>query len=224
MAVNYQNKIVTSGLVLCLDASDKKSYPGTGTTWYDRSGNGYHGTLSGSTIDNNNLIFDGLSQVELNSPVVNSTFTELTVEVFFKTTTSRTELILENGNNYLYNSFYLAKENTTELTFEIFGPTYDARFCSIPYALNQWYHFVGTWKSGERADVYLNGVKANGASIGSIIPSLINGNTNFFIGRRPGTASYNFNGQIPIVKVYNRKLSDKEIQQNFNATRGRFGI
>ena len=215
---------VTTGLVLSLDAANRISYPGSGTTWFDRSGNGYNGTLSGSTINNNNMVFDGLSQVELNNPVVNSTFTELTVEVFFKTTTSRTELILENGSNYLYNSFYLAKENETQLTFEIFGATYDARYCSIPYVLNQWYHFVGSWKSNERAEVYLNGVKANGVSIGSIIPSLINGDTNFFIGRRPGTSSYNFNGQIPFVRVYNRKLSDNEILQNYNVTKSRFGL
>ena len=46
MAVNYQNRIVRDGLVLCLDAADRKSYPGTGTTWFDRSGNGNHGTSS----------------------------------------------------------------------------------------------------------------------------------------------------------------------------------
>ena len=66
---------VTTGLVLSLDAANRISYPGSGTTWFDRSGNGYNGTLSGSTINNNNMVFDGLSQVELNNPVVNSAFT-----------------------------------------------------------------------------------------------------------------------------------------------------
>ena len=46
MAVNYQKKIVTDGLVLCLDATDIKSYSGTGTTWFDRSGNNRNFTLN----------------------------------------------------------------------------------------------------------------------------------------------------------------------------------
>jgi len=65
MACNYQGKIVTNGLVLCLDAADKKSYPGTGTVWTDRSENGNHGTLTnGPTFNGANggsIVFDGPS-------------------------------------------------------------------------------------------------------------------------------------------------------------------
>ena len=38
MGVTYNNRIVTDGLVLCLDAASKRSYPGTGTTWTDLKG------------------------------------------------------------------------------------------------------------------------------------------------------------------------------------------
>ena len=41
-------QIVTDGLVLCLDAANKDSYPGSGTTWYDLSGNGYNSTAAGT--------------------------------------------------------------------------------------------------------------------------------------------------------------------------------
>jgi len=45
-------KIVTDGLVLALDAANTKSYPGSGTTWNDLSGNGNTGTLNnGPTFD-----------------------------------------------------------------------------------------------------------------------------------------------------------------------------
>ena len=64
MAVNYQSSIVTSGLVLCLDAVDRKSYPGTGTAWIDRSGNRNNATLVNSLSYNTNnsgtLVFDGV--------------------------------------------------------------------------------------------------------------------------------------------------------------------
>ena len=52
MSLNHSPKIVTNGLVLCLDAADKKSYPGTGTTWFDRSGNGNNGILVNSPTFN----------------------------------------------------------------------------------------------------------------------------------------------------------------------------
>ena len=46
MAFSRGPSIVTDGLVLALDAANHKSYPGSGTTWYDLSGNGNNGTLN----------------------------------------------------------------------------------------------------------------------------------------------------------------------------------
>jgi hypothetical protein len=59
MSNNYGPRIVTDGLVLCLDAADRNSYPGSGSTWYDLSGNNYNGTISGATFTtfNNNGVF-----------------------------------------------------------------------------------------------------------------------------------------------------------------------
>jgi hypothetical protein len=54
MAISYNSKIVTNGLVLCLDAANPRSYPGTGTNWFDVSGLGNHHTIIGSptvTVD-----------------------------------------------------------------------------------------------------------------------------------------------------------------------------
>jgi hypothetical protein len=46
MGLHHNSKIVTDGLVLCLDAANPKSYPGSGNTWKDLSGNGNHATRS----------------------------------------------------------------------------------------------------------------------------------------------------------------------------------
>ena len=48
MSLAHSPSIVMNGLILCLDAANPKSYPGTGTTWYDLSGNGAHGTVNGT--------------------------------------------------------------------------------------------------------------------------------------------------------------------------------
>jgi hypothetical protein len=55
MGLGHSPRIVTDGLVLCLDAANARSYPGTGTTWTDRSGNGNDGTLiNGPTFSDEN--------------------------------------------------------------------------------------------------------------------------------------------------------------------------
>ena len=63
MATNYNPRIVTDGLVLALDAGNTKSYPGSGSTWTDLSGNGNNGTLAGgvgySSSNGGSLTFDG---------------------------------------------------------------------------------------------------------------------------------------------------------------------
>jgi hypothetical protein len=60
MATIGGSNIVTSGLILSLDAANSRSYPGSGTTWSDLSGNGNTGTLTnGPTFSNNSLVFDG---------------------------------------------------------------------------------------------------------------------------------------------------------------------
>ena len=76
MSLNHGGKpIVTDGLVLCLDAANPKSYPGSGTTWTDLSGNGNNGTLVngvGYNSDNGgSLSFDGVNDYVSKSSWVN---------------------------------------------------------------------------------------------------------------------------------------------------------
>ena len=82
MASSLGPNVSESGLVLCLDAADKNSYSGTGTTWTDLSGNGYNGILTnGPTFSNTNggiFIFDGTDdyvQTNLNQNTNNASIT-----------------------------------------------------------------------------------------------------------------------------------------------------
>ena len=67
MALQHSPSIVTSGLVLCVDAANPRSYPGSGTTWYDASGNGNTGTLSNGPVYtsgiNGYFTFDGVDDL-----------------------------------------------------------------------------------------------------------------------------------------------------------------
>ena len=63
MGINYNPRIVTNGLVLALDAGNIKSYPGSGTTWGDLSGNGNVGIMTNgpvySSMNGGTIVFDG---------------------------------------------------------------------------------------------------------------------------------------------------------------------
>lgn len=232
--------IVRNGLILHLDAANPKSYIGTGTTVNDLSGNGYNGTLINglgvSTTNAGVFTFDGVNDwINCGTPAkIGSTLTGLTVAVWIKPTVAGVNCIAENGDSYATNTFYMFQENATELTFNIYGQTvaatndYSVRYCASTYQINNWYYFVGTWTSGGGfPNVYLNGVLSNGRTGGNNVVTPRNGNTPLGIGARPNTvggAGNFFAGNMGMVQMYDRALTATEILQNYNATKGRFGL
>ena len=83
MGVTYNNRIVTDGLVLCLDAASKRSYPGTGTTWTDLVGSNNGTLVNGPTFDAGNggsVVFDGSDdRVDCTSPSEIDSISEITM-------------------------------------------------------------------------------------------------------------------------------------------------
>jgi len=89
----HSPRIITDGLVLCLDAGNPKSYPGSGTTWTDLSGNGNNGTLTnGPTYNSGNLgslVFDGVNDyVNLGDLDLPAPFT---LSIWFKGNTTQSQ-------------------------------------------------------------------------------------------------------------------------------------
>ena len=89
MAINVRPSIVTSGLVLNLDAANMKSYPRSGTTWRDLSGLGNNGTLTnGPTFNSQNggsIVFDGVDDyASINNTIGNFGTSDFTINFFFK--------------------------------------------------------------------------------------------------------------------------------------------
>lgn len=87
------------------------------------------------------------------------------------------------------------------------------------HLLNTWYCVVGTY-DGTSMKIYINGILKNTKSQTGVLGT---NSITAKIGTYQGT-NYNMNGQIPQVSIYNRALTAQEIQQNFNATRSRYGI
>jgi hypothetical protein len=225
-------KVVTNGLLLYLDGLNPSSYPGTGNIWYDLSGNGYHGTLIGNLPFNyenaGNMLYTANSMYVINSsfnitPVNN----ELSITMWYRTPNNRANDMLIDlcssispGSNRDLFSIRQNWGSGNNNTAFYFNSTAGFQYIQLPSRVinNTWNHITYT-KVGTTRYAYLNGVNvASGGATGNIrsIDRYIVGIDNIF--------GSGFVGNIAAVQVYNRGLSSSEVLQNFNATRGRFGI
>jgi len=240
MALSHSPKIVTDGLVLCLDAGDGKSYSGSGTTWTDRSGNGNNGTLTnGPTFDSNNrgsLSFDMLNDyidcgndtnVQFNS------YSEMSMEAVFKTDFNVTDghgnaLICNrqswNQGNVCFTMWHVQSNNSMMVQI---GTNTSNQHVSVntTSSINDGnIHHIQAVYDGSQIKVYFDGVlEATASQTGNIL----NRNAKLFIGVGTTNATspsyaYAWNGNIYSVKLYNKALTAAEVLQNYNATKGRF--
>ena len=221
---------VTSGLVLELDAGNIKSYPTTGTTWFDKSGNANNGTLTnGPTFNTGSLgsiVFDGVDDY-----VTIPTFTiptgSFSCESFFQWYNLGTDrgTIFSLNYNYPSTGYLIRQRDNSSGKFVIWSDygSESGIFSTRALTANTWNHVVVVQSSGN-CSIYINGVLDSSQSLPN--PALSQSYP-ILIGARatsgPSVGAY-LTGRIGINKIYNRALSASEIQQNFNATRARFGI
>lgn len=223
--------IVTLGLKLYLDAGNNNSYPGSGTTWTDLSGLGNNGTLNGPVYSNTNggvLDFDGTNDYISSANSVSTDLTgSITSEVWFKLDALASDYVrvFGKGNPSLgtrtFGLFYL----TTVGNQFLFQRYKEFGYLNVSYdttvSTGVWYQLVGTSDVDTGTHrLYLNGVAqaATGPETGSYISST----DGYTIG---GDAYHQYhNGPIALVRLYNRALTESEVEQNFNFSRDRFGI
>ena len=227
MAFNYSPKIVTDGLIFAVDAANKKSYPGSGTTWGDLVGTS-NGTLTnGPTFDSANggsIVFDGSNDIvecgsDSSIDIDPAGTMTLTTWVNADSIASNGHVIGKKqwGNGYIlhYDAVYedesgggFQTANVNNSQFE-FGQNIE---------VGKWYYVVYTYdRTNEKA--YYNGeLVATKANTGNIST---NADNNLTIG---GTSTDNWHGKIASVKIYNKALTASEVLQNYNALKGRFGL
>lgn len=138
------------------------------------------------------------------------------------TTTSQNGFLFEKGQvNTQYSNFY---NSDGTFYFRTIGlSSQDLTFTSSSFiTANKWNHVVCTVGNGTKV-VYVNGnIVAQATGVTGTMPT---GQTNQYIGKYgSGANEYTFNGSIAVSKVYNRALTASEVQQNFIALRGRYGI
>lgn len=236
--MSYSNgpKIITDGLVCCLDAGSTKSYPGSGTAWSDLSTVANNGTLTnGPTYSTNGLgsiVFDGSNDhiVFGSNPSVTN---QITIEVWVNLdlpTTNNYRIIV--GRESSYRMIYLDPNQysvnyiqwvcaTANNGWYTTGTTTEA---TLPYSTFFGFHqIVGTY-DGSRLRLYHDG--ALQATSSSNISGNVLTNGTYWIGRTTvtgGLVDY-FKGSMSIHRIYNKALSASEVLQNYNTQKGRFGL
>lgn len=256
MAIYSGPQIVDNGLVLHLDASNLRSYPGSGTAWNDLSTNNNTGTLvNGAAFSTNNngiITFDGVNDRYSVSTQINLSSTDkISIDFFCKILTYPQ---IGGGGGILFEASANFNSSTTGLYVGI-GEDSSSSFrtngVQYPISLNirgnagynlygydktlvndlNWHHWCCIFDksvSGTNpveSRLFIDGVERSV----SVTTTLRNNNTNnfgndfWYMGSRSnGVAPSNFS--IGNFKIYNRVLSSTEIKQNFEATRGRYGI
>jgi hypothetical protein len=224
MSVKGGPNTVTSGLVLELDAGNIKSYPTTGTTWFDKSGNANNGTLTnGPTFNTGSLgsiVFDGVDDYCSGSILVPSSFT---ANFWFK------PLQLRNYNpGFVINDWGDFIWHTTSDGSIYCGTDLGNRFnpnspgCGPgSIIVNTIYNYTYTYNLGV-GSLYKNGILTT-TSNSHTIPVSAGTVKPYFVASSPG--SFGISNVISyIFQIYNRALSATEVLQNYNAIKTRFGI
>ena len=223
----FANTIVQQGLVLNLDAGNPYSYAGAGTTFYDVSNTALSWTTNNTTYNSDPIkyfSYNGSSSWLQSSTSAAYDSQTITMECwFYPTTLTQDGFLFEKGQVNTQYSMFLAFGNT--FYFRTIGGTInnqDLTFTTSTYiTANIWNHVVCTY-NGSTKIVYVNGIQAASVAASGTLQT---GQTNQYIGKY-GAAGNNFpfNGRIAESRVYNIALSAAQVLQNYNATKGRFGL
>lgn len=244
MGVNYNPKTVIENLELCLDPANVKSYPGTGTTLFDLSGSSRNGAIQGSpTYTNPYFTLDGNTQrIRTTYSGPNNLFADgsgswSTCSWFRCPVTRVNSTGTANASNMIMGR---GGGIGTAATFAVFVQTPNQATYGTPNTLaivlrgaitqislytindNEWHHVSITW-NGTTCKTYLDGEFRVNATVGTATLQ----NNLISIGDNGGTSvsiAHAWEGDLSQALVYSKALNDDEVEQNFNALRGRYGI
>ena len=213
--------IVTDKLILHLDAANTQSYSGSGTTWTDISSKDNDGTLTnGPTFNSGNMgsvVLDGTNDsIEFSSTIVLSgSYTSSFM--FFSSqngTDTKQMWLCDVGNGS--NGWSLYRYQNGNVCIRAVGGSRYSWSCPYNTEIKNKLCFLDFVSNGTNIEFFLNNV-----SQGSITPNNVTLNVN-----RLGCIRTNqfTNGRFYNVRFYDRALTRSEINQNYNALKGRFGI
>lgn len=222
MGVGYNPKIVTNGLVICLDAANRRSYPGSGTVWRDLAGSN-NGTLTnGPTFNSANrgsIVFDGVDDFVQISASLN--ITTATFVVWLRRNGNQNTydgILFSRGTNITGISFYTS--NQLGYTWNNAVNTYTWNSSLIVSDLTWCMCAISITSNSATAYLYQSTGLTTATNIVSHTSTILD---DIKIGQDDFGSRF-FTGDIAQAQIYNRALTSTEILQNYNATKGRFGL
>lgn len=227
--------IVTSGLVLHLDAANRDSYRGSGTTWTDMSGFGNNGTLTNGPVyragNGGTIVFDGVNDYVI-SPSANTmgSLENQTYEIWVKTPGLGVNKTIAGlvCPDYGMTSYIDGNGNVQYIIYSTDNSPYSYLVNLVTSGLNlfddSWHHIVCT-RNSSNASIYVDGTSRASTGGGGTWSGLtVWSNMNTQIGNNPNDAFYHLRGNIASVRIYRKYFTAAEVLQNYNATRSRFGL
>lgn len=224
MALGHSPEIVKDSLVFSFDAKNVKCYPGTGTSCSDSIIQNA-GLVEGATYNSAgyfSYVTDDYLRFPNSTSLDNQSFS---VEVLARTNaTTQNGFWFEKGTvNTQYSLFQEGsairwRAQANGATVNMVSPT-TATYINT----TNWFHIVGTCTSGSQV-VYINGVSVGTGTTAGPFETNTGGMSIGAYGGYSGAHSYYYNGDIAIVRVYSKVLSQVEVLKNFTAVRGRFGL
>jgi hypothetical protein len=224
MSTSAPIPIIQSNLVFCLDAGNTKSYPGSGTNWFDLTKNNNKGALTnGPTFNSANggsIVFDGIDDTVNITPIdLRTTFT---YESWVNMNTVNGFAFLGQGTTTNNNGLHIWYISATSIRFGMHAN--DTDVTSLTTAANTWYHYAFTYShtTPYTKEIYINAIKQIGTP--QQTQAQYTGTGTLRIGATYSSAGNYATGKIAYSKFYNRILTATEILQNYNATKSRFGL
>ena len=212
--------IVTDGLKLWLDASNPASYPGSGTTWYDLSGNGNNGTMVNGVVPlSNAMSFDGVDDyVSIQRlPILSGYTTCHWIKINIQKRNSF------NALSYTYEDSVGSTLFSTGFGQIVFSIGRDDTYYvsgNNEIVVGEWIKIDVVMIPSGVSRIYKNGVQL-GALATPKLPTFNVGE--FAFGRLVINNDY-LNGQQNDIAIYNRALTPEEVLQNYNATKHKYGL
>ena len=221
--------IVTTGLVLSLDAGNPASYPGSGTTWTDTVSSIAFTLNNGPAYSSNNggyLEFvPASSQWADSATSLPSSLTTWTVEAwhYYAGTNNNgspcivTEAFAGGPINYTVGNCSDSSPNLQVGYWD--GGSFHETPAGTVLTAGQWYQVVGIY-NGTATQLYLNGAFVSSTASASVPAS---SGAGIRLMRRWDAAQY-WGGRLGIVRIYDDALTAEQVTQNYDADRSRFGL
>jgi hypothetical protein len=219
MALGHNPRIVTNGLLLCLDAGNPKSYSGSGTTWTDLSGNGKNATINGSPVFANGYfdITADTTYISLSNAGLVPRTNDFTYSCWVNfDAVDGLDTIFENGS---WTDTLLFRYESTQFT--VYSESALRGTVVWAATLGVWHNIV-LKRESNTVSCYINNVLTGTPFSMNLDIDLAN--PNLWLMRSQHAANQFTNGKISTFSIYNRALTAVEIERNFNALRGRFGL